>query len=258
MNFIFLTLCAILKASLPDKCVDNGVIAITFDDGPTGHTEYVLDQLDELGVKATFHFTTQNIVRGNIASLMRRAVEDGHTVGLRVNPKRDYTEMDEDAIKEDLEGQIKVINKECNEKIRFARAPTPDAQINEDVFNALQDKKIIQTGYTYCFYHDAEDADEAVSQLEKILETSSPQYESFIFLLHEEMEKTFPLLEDIVRLGRKKGYEFVNYDECFAGFKPGDANPMGTARPASSLTDKSSANHVLIVPLCLLCFLFIC
>ncbi|KAM0673311.1 hypothetical protein GVAV_003279 [Gurleya vavrai] len=239
---------------LPTKCSENGYIALTFDDGPTAHTEKVLDQLDELDVKATFHFTVQNIVRGNIAGLMRRAVEEGHTVGIRVNPKRDYDSMDSDAVKSDIEGQIKVLQKETGESIKFGRAPAPDNMVNEDVYEALKKEGALQTGYSYCFYHDAENSEQAVDQLEKILETSSPSYESFIFLLHEEMEKTFPLLEDIVRLGKKHKYEFVTMDECLKGYKPGEDS---SSRKGSALKDKSSANPMLIVPLSLLCFLFI-
>ncbi|KAM0678998.1 hypothetical protein BDAP_000499 [Binucleata daphniae] len=250
-TFIFL---CIVSCELPNKCVENGYMALTFDDGPTAHTEKVLDQLDELGVVATFHFTVQNIVRGNISALMRRAVEEGHTVGLRVNPKRDYDSMDSDAVEEDIKGQIKVLQNETDEKIKFGRAPAPDNMANEDVYEAFKSNDVVQTGYTYCFYHEAEDADAAVSQLEKILETSSPQYESFIFLLHEEMEKTFPLLEDIVALGKKHKYEFVTLDECFKGYKPGDTITSGKG---SALKDQSSANPLMILPLSLLCFLFV-
>lgn len=253
--FIFSTLLSLIQASLPNTCTSNGVIALTFDDGPTGHTSEVLDQLDELNVKATFHFTVQNIIRGNIADMMRRAVEEGHTVGLRVNPKRDYESMDKADIKNDIEGQIKVLQKETGEEIKFARAPVVDSNVNEDVYDVLTKEKIVQSGYTYCFYHDAQDADEAVSQLEKILETSSPQYESFIFLLHEEMEKTFPLLEDIVRLGNKKGYKFVTMDECLDGYKPGDT--ISSAKKSDASNKKSGAEALMLVPLSLLCLLLI-
>lgn len=249
------TLLTFIKCTLPDKCVTNGVMAITFDDGPTGHTDVVLDQLDSLGVPATFHFTVQNIIRGNISDMMRRAVEEGHTVGLRVNPKRDYDSMDADSIKKDIDGQIKVLEKETGEPIKFARAPAPDNVVNEDVYEALKKQKIIQSGYTYCFYHESEDSDQAVSLLEKILETSSPQYESFIFLLHEEMEKSFPLLEDIVRLGKKYGYKFVTLDECLEGYKPGEVVAVGSG--GSALKNTSGAEAFKLVPLCLLSLLFV-
>lgn len=252
--FVLSILIKLISCELPTKCVENGYIAITFDDGPTAHTEKVLDQLDELGVVATFHFTVQNIVRSNIAGLMRRAVAEGHTVGLRVNPGRNYDSMESDSIQKDIEGQIRVLTNETGEDIKFARAPAPDNMVNEDVYEALKKEKIIQSGYTFCFYHDAENSDQAVEQLEKIMETSSPSYESFIFLLHEEMEKSFPLLEDIVRLGKKHNYEFVTLDDCLKGYKPGESMPTGKG---SALKDKSSANPLLIVPLTLLCFLFI-
>lgn len=254
MMFCLLSLLKLIQCTLPDKCMQNGVIALTFDDGPTAYTAKVLDQLDDLGVKATFHFTVQNVVRGGIADLMRRAVEEGHTVGLRINPKRDYESMESDAVEDDIKGQISVLQKEIDQDIKFARAPAPDAIVNENVYEALKKQKIIQSGYTYCFYHDAEDPDQAISQLEKILETSSPQYESFIFLLHEEMEKTFPLLEDIVRLGNKKNYTFVTMDECLDGYKAGDVVIPGKG---SNLKNKSSASMFELIPFTLLLFLFV-
>lgn len=253
MLFCF-SLLKLIYCTLPDKCMNNGVIAITFDDGPTAYTAKVLDQLDSLGVKATFHFTVQNVVRGGIADLMRRAVEEGHTVGLRVNPKRNYEDMDAETINDDIKGQLRVLTKEIDQEVKFARAPAPDNIVNDDVYDALKKQKIIQSSYSYCFYHDAEDPDEAISQLEKILETSSPEYESFIFLLHEEMEKTFPLLEEIVKLGNKKKYSFVTMDECLEGYKPGSVVIPGNA---STLSSKSGASSIDLVPFALLCFLIV-
>lgn len=242
--------------TIPDKCMESGVIALTFDDGPTAYTANVLDQLDELGVKATFHFTVQNIVRGGIANLMRRATEEGHTVGLRVNPTRDYDEMDAKSIDEDINGQVKVLQNESGEEIKFARAPAPDMIVNEDVYNALTKDGIIQTGYTYCFYHDSPDADEAITLFSKILDTSSPKYESFIILLHEEMEKSFPLLEDIVTLGKKNGYEFVTMEQCLGNYKPGEIVVPG-GRKGSALSNQNGSSAFCIAPLCLLVLFFV-
>lgn len=246
----------LIRCTLPDKCMESGVIALTFDDGPTAYTANVLDELEELDVKATFHFTVQNVARGGIADLMRRAAEEGHTVGLRVNPKRDYDTMDGNDISNDIKSQIKALESESDDKIKFARAPAPDGIVNDEVYNTFVKEGIVQSGYTYCFYHEASDPDEAISQFSKILDTSSPQFESFIILLHEEMEKTFPLLKDIVQLGKKKGYQFVTMEECLKGYKPGEVVIPGKGK-GSALKNQNGSPAYCLIPLCILCLFFV-
>ncbi|ELA46811.1 hypothetical protein VCUG_01711 [Vavraia culicis subsp. floridensis] len=251
--FIFFSL---LHATiLPDRCAKAGMIALTFDEGPTGYTPAILETLRDEDVKATFHFTIQNVTRGNIAEHMREAVEDGHTVGLRVNPTRNYDEMDAGEIKEDIDQQIRAIQNETETKIRFARAPVDAGETNAEVYNALMEKKIIQSNYTYCLYYEVEDVDAAREYLNKVFNASNPKYDSFIFLLHEEREKDFPILQDIITLGKKNGYKFVTMDECLDGYKPGTA--VNSKASASKLKSSSAANDTLIVPLSLLVFLLI-
>ncbi|KAK1350489.1 polysaccharide deacetylase domain-containing protein [Hamiltosporidium tvaerminnensis] len=244
----------IFAASLPDKCVDSGVICITFDDGPTGYTGEVLDMLEENNIKATFHFTVQNITRGNISGMMRRAIDEGHCVGIRLNPKRDYDQMEADDIKSDIDNQVKVMEGELDRKIKFARAPVNDGEVNADVYNALLEKGITQTNYSYCFYYEADDSEDATRQLKMVLNASNPKYESFIFLLHDEKERDFPMLEDIIKYGKEKGYSFVTMDECLKGYDPKD---MEKGRKGSRLSDSSGVDKLLMVPLCLLIFLLI-
>ncbi|EPR78516.1 Chitin/polysaccharide deacetylase [Spraguea lophii 42_110] len=243
--FIFNALCYV---GVPDKCTKAGTIALTFDDGPTAYTDRILDILEENDIKATFHFTTQNINRRNISSIARRAEEEGHSIGLRVNPQRDWENMDNDDIKEDIGTQVATVERETGCKIKYGRAPVEDGVVNETVYDAFKKKKVIQSGYSYCFYDEAADPDDATELIENTINSSNPKYDSFIFLLHDEREKEFPTLETIIETGKKKGYKFVTLDDCLAGYEPG--KPINSSKSKSSM--KSCTAKLTSIPLGLL------
>ncbi len=55
-------------------------VYLTFDDGPSGNTEEILDILDQYGVKATFFVVGREDEASQEA--YKRIVEDGHTLGM--------------------------------------------------------------------------------------------------------------------------------------------------------------------------------
>ena len=56
-------------------------VALTFDDGPDpATTPYFLDELDRLGVRATFFLLGEHVARHE--GLTRRIAERGHEIGL--------------------------------------------------------------------------------------------------------------------------------------------------------------------------------
>jgi len=63
-------------------------IYLTFDDGPGPYTEQLLNVLKKYNVKATFFVTNQSLTR-NYDSIILRAYQEGHTIGLHSN-SHDY------------------------------------------------------------------------------------------------------------------------------------------------------------------------
>lgn len=65
-------------------CVANGVVALTFDDGPYLYTNDMLDVLASYNAKATFFITGNNIHKGAIdthwAAVIQRMYADGHQI----------------------------------------------------------------------------------------------------------------------------------------------------------------------------------
>ena len=62
------------------ETVEEKIIYLTFDDGPSANTEALLDVLAEYGVKATFFITGQ--YEGDKEGLLQEIDAEGHTLGL--------------------------------------------------------------------------------------------------------------------------------------------------------------------------------
>jgi peptidoglycan-N-acetylglucosamine deacetylase len=74
--------------------------AITFDDGPSADTEKVLEVLAAHKVKATFFLLAANARRHS--NVLRRLVEDGHTVAVHGTTHRKLHHATEEAIEAEL------------------------------------------------------------------------------------------------------------------------------------------------------------
>lgn len=246
MILLFLVFAA-SSISLQDRCMNPGLIALTFDDGPTEHTSHILDMLDDQNCKASFHFNTNVRAKGNIKGLYRRAAEENHCVGLRIKPDRNYDTMEPEDIEDDINRQIASINGEIGEDIKYARAPVDDGSVNESVYNALARNNVIQTSYMYCLYDEYETPEDAIAFYEKLLANSNPKYDSFIFLLHDEKEKTFPLAEEMINIGRENNYEFVTLDQCLEGYSPEEGGGSSAGRRKKK--GKSGVGSMVILPL---------
>ncbi|CAD25961.1 similarity to chitooligosaccharide deacetylase [Encephalitozoon cuniculi GB-M1] len=210
-------------SDVPDVCTNSGMIAINFVDGPVrGVTDRILNTLDELGVKATFSFTVNQKAVGNVGQLYRRAVEEGHNVALRVDPSMDegYQCLSQDALENNVDREIDTIDGLSGTEIRYAAVPICNGQVNSEMYNILTERGVLPVGYTFCPY----DYDDPVGEFESMIEGSDPKHHSFIILMHDGQEADTSRLENMVKIGKDKGYRFVNMDECLQGYKgaPGD------------------------------------
>ncbi len=74
-----------MKTSVPEERQSFGnTLFLTFDDGPGAGTELVLDTLKKHGIKATF-FVVGNRLTDDTAPLLKRMIEEGHTVGVHTD-----------------------------------------------------------------------------------------------------------------------------------------------------------------------------
>ncbi|KAI1815877.1 carbohydrate esterase family 4 protein [Poronia punctata] len=81
-------------------CVNNGDIALTFDDGPWEYTNDLLDKLARYQAKATFFVTGTNLHKGKLndpslpwASVIQRMAAEGHQIGSHTWSHENYSQL---------------------------------------------------------------------------------------------------------------------------------------------------------------------
>lgn len=91
------------------------MVALTFDDGPTEHTQAILDMLAEFDCHATFFVVGNRI--GSYEDTLRAVLAAGHEVGNHTWNHPDLTTLDSYKIGTNI--------RRCNERIYEATAYTP-------------------------------------------------------------------------------------------------------------------------------------
>ena len=115
--------------------------------------------------------------KGNISGIYKNAIDQGHTVGLQVNPNRDYDDMDADEIDDDVARQLDAIKNLTDTDLKYAKGPVTDGEPNPDLYNVLAQNDITMPYYNFCPY----DHDDPMGEFESTIRTSNPKYELFIW-----------------------------------------------------------------------------
>lgn len=211
------------------RCSQPGMIALTFDDGPSDNMAPVLDELKKLDVIATFFINGVNIVnRPDIAPLLTRAEAEGHVVahhtyGHERSSKR--VEFDEDGnVTPETEAWFE---KEIERNIARAEPYLPIYGLRpyfRPPFLDLDEatSTYLETKYNiYVVQLNADTRDyEGIKSSEVIAaEINSNIYEdssvhSWVTLQHDKVNTTAAAIPRIVSYGKEFNYKFVGIDEC--------------------------------------------
>lgn len=97
-------------------------VALTFDDGPSpGHSEQVLDRLDELGMPATFFCLGSNVERS--PALVAEIAARGHVVGVHGYHHEHHLLRSPQWVARDLQRAVAVIGAIHPRPLRWFRPP---------------------------------------------------------------------------------------------------------------------------------------
>jgi peptidoglycan-N-acetylglucosamine deacetylase len=191
---------------------DKKVVALTFDDGPTGRTDEVLAVLGELDVKSTFFLTGRQMEEN--MELARKIASAGHQIGNHSYSHERMIFKDSGFISSEID--------RTNGLIREAGFS------GEIVFRAPYTKKLIilplalqERGMTnVTFDVEPESYPEIASSAENISDyaVKNAQCGSIILLhiMNPGGEKSLDALPLIVHGLRGKGYEFVTVNELLS------------------------------------------
>lgn len=188
------------------------VIYLTFDDGPCGNTEKLLDLLKKYDAKVTF-FVVGNKQR---VDLIRRAYEEGHSIGVHT-----YTHVyskiyaNEEAFFEDFQAAEQVIYEQTGEYTRLFRFPGGSGNTvsrgNKGIMTRLT-QYMTDMGYRYFDWNVASgDCGEGATRetVASAVIGGIQRKEYPIVLQHDIKGFSVRAVENILAWGTKNGYTFL-------------------------------------------------
>ena len=193
---------------------DDKVIYLTFDCGyENGNTEKILEALKKHDVKATF-FVVGHFLE-TCPDLVRKMVEEGHTVGNHTYHHPDMSEIaDVSSFQKEVE-DVKLLYEEITDKemVKFYRPP-------QGKYSESNLKMAKELGYYTFFWSLAYvdwDPDNQPTKEEAFEKLTGRIHPGAIVLLHNTSKTNGEILDELLTKWEEMGYHFGTLDELIAG-----------------------------------------
>lgn len=190
-------------------------VALTYDDGPTGLTERLLDTLRERGAPATF-FVLAGAARSR-SEVVHRALDEGHEIATHTWSHPQLPKLTPEQVEEEVRGSAKAISEVTGEPVTTFRPPY--GEWNQEVLDAAGLPAILW---------DVDTNDWRGRTVEELTATavdgSGP---GSIVLFHDTHENSVDAAAGIVDGLRDRGFTLVTVTELFGGHVPPGAHRMG-------------------------------
>ena len=186
--------------------MNDKLVALTFDDGPSNVTENVLDVLENKKIVGTF-FLIGNQITENMIDTLKRELSLGCEIANHSYTHSDMSIMDEQVIKDEISKTSALIKKYLNVEPKFFRPP----------YISLSDTMYASISLPFISGYGCEDWDSNVLADERIEKVLSQVKDGSIILLHdlENNHETVKALPVIIDKLRKDGYSFVTVSKLF-------------------------------------------
>lgn len=178
-------------------------VYLTFDDGPGGYTEQILNILDKYGVKATFF-----VVKTGYPHLLTRMANSGHTVAIH-SMTHNYNKIyaSEDAFFEDMYAEQAHIAAYTGITTTLLRFPGGSSNMvsrfNPGIMTRLS-QKLTEMGYTYFDWNvDSQDAGGAktADDVYRNVVNGISSRRTSVVLMHDIHRTTLNAIERIIKWG---------------------------------------------------------
>lgn len=198
--------------------VEEKVVYLTFDDGPSYNTEKILDILDSYDAKATFFVTGRS---PEYREFIKDAYERGNTIGLHTMT-HDYDKVyaSTEAFFDDLEQVGEVVKEQIGYVPYLTRFPggasnTVSANYTPGIMTELVEE-VPARGYQFYDWNvGSADASGINLPPETIVESACVEgYRNVMILFHDSNTKdtTVDALPQVIEFYKERGYEFRAID----------------------------------------------
>ena len=191
---------------------DEKVIYLTFDCGyENGNTEAILDALKKHNVRATF-FVVGHYVE-SAPDLLKRMVEDGHTIGNHTYHHPDMSAIsDLSAFQKEMDDVANAFKEATGTDMAMYYRP-PQGKYSTNNLNMAK-----QLGYSTFFWSLAYvdwNVDKQPSHEEALGKLIERVHPGAVVLLHNTSKTNGEILDELLTKWKEMGYEFKSIDELF-------------------------------------------
>ncbi len=200
-------------------------IYLTFDDGPSVHTQELLDILAKYNVKVTFFVTNQ---KPAYQEMIKKEAEAGHTIAIHTySHKYEKLYASVDAYFDDLEKMSDIVKKQTGMTPTILRFPGGTSnKVSMDYCKGIMtklSKMVPELGYKYIDWNitsgdsepsflkpyktDAEKRDAVAANTIKQIEARKGKYS--VVLQHDITQWSVQATEQIILWGLANGYTFL-------------------------------------------------
>jgi peptidoglycan/xylan/chitin deacetylase (PgdA/CDA1 family) len=201
------------------RCIQNGTIAITFDDGPApGQTEGVLDLLKAKNITSTFFIIGNplNNPQGKVTLRLTKAW--GHEIGHHSwsHTWPGLVGLENSALLEEMNPLTELFFATIGERPTIMRPPfgAYDDQVLRVVNGELGFKVIIWSLDTNDWMHPGDTAAGLAEYVKALNGTNPATTPGFIALHHDPLQGSKELAETVIDYAQSLGYRFVSLKEC--------------------------------------------
>lgn len=203
---------AVKKEEIP---LETKTMFLTFDDGPSGVTKQVLDELDAAGVKATFFVTPGTVSRESADEIMRDIVERGHKIGIHTS-SHDYKKIYQsvDAFVSDMNDINQIVYNATGVRCEIYRFPGGSLNAyNKSVASEIA-TEMSRRGFSAYDWNvslkDAEGKKYTSDELFANAKESMQGQKKLIVLAHDAgaQKQTSGAISKIVNYAKEQGYVF--------------------------------------------------
>lgn len=206
-------------------CSRNGVVAVTFDDGPFGNsTARILDLLQEHKVRATFFVTGNNKDKGHIddeatghPQMLRRIHSQGHQIAGHTWSHRDLNQATPDELKQEMVFNEMALRNVFGWIPSYMRAPRLRCSRDCLLFMREWGYRVIHASLNprdWALYNKQDGLAKAKSAIEEGL-SAEVQSNSYITVAHDTLgDFAYELAKFTVETAKARGYQLVTVGEC--------------------------------------------
>ncbi len=192
------------RPDTPDYDSDKPMLALTFDDGPSAHTERLLNIFKAHGGKGTFFVVGTSIERNK--ALLKRMAEEGHEIGNHSWSHPQLTDLGRQDIVSQITRTSDKIYEASGQKCRLVRPPYGSYNDTVQLVGA-------SLGVSYILW-SVDTLDWKTKNADAVYNSvMSSARDGAIILVHDLHKTTVDAMEKVVPALLKKGYQLVTVSE---------------------------------------------